>query len=279
MTVRDAFMQTVRSIRSRYGEREAHNIARLLVEDGLKCSLFQPERLLPKAGMEQFEEMLLQLRQGRPIQYVLGEAHFYGLRLEVNEAVLIPRPETEELVHWILEEEAATHRSVLDVGTGSGCIPLALKKKRPAWDLWAADVSREALTVARGNAERLELEVHFLRFDLLDAGQWDPIPALDILVSNPPYIPPSERHLMPPQVLQFEPESALFTTEEDPLQFYKALARLGQQKLEAEGRIYLECNEFRVDHVADILRTHGYRKIRMQADMQGKERMLCGRKT
>jgi len=278
MTVRDAFTRTVNALRSRYGEREAHNLARLLVEDGLKRSLFQPERLLTQPDQERFEALLAPLRQGRPIQYVLGEAHFYGLVLEVNEAVLIPRPETEELVHWILAEEKQNTLTALDAGTGNGCIPLALKKKRPAWAIWAADIHEDALLVARRNAERLGLEVHFLRLDLLDDSSWDELPGLDILVSNPPYIPPSERHLMPPQVLQFEPESALFTTEEDPLQFYRALAGLGQQKLESGGRIYLECNEFRVHNVADILRAHGYRKIRIQADMQGKNRMLGGHK-
>jgi len=278
MTVRDAFTRTVNALRSRYGEREAHNLARLLVEDGLKRSLFQPERLLTQPDQERFEALLAPLRQGRPIQYVLGEAHFYGLVLEVNEAVLIPRPETEELVHWILAEEKQNTLTALDAGTGNGCIPLALKKKRPAWAIWAADIHEDALLVARRNAERLGLEVHFLRLDLLDDSSWDELPGLDILVSNPPYIPPSERHLMPPQVLQFEPESALFTTEEDPLQFYRALAGLGQQKLESGGRIYLECNEFRVHNVADILRAHGYRKIWIQADMQGKNRMLGGHK-
>jgi release factor glutamine methyltransferase len=278
MTVRDAFTRTVHALRSRYGEREAHNLARLLVEDGLKRSLFQPERLLTQAEEERFEALLAPLRQGRPIQYVLGEAHFYGLVLEVNEAVLIPRPETEELVHWILAEEKLDALTVLDAGTGSGCIPLALKKKRPAWAVWAADVHEDALLIARRNAERLGLDVHFLRLDLLDDSTWDELPGLDILVSNPPYIPPSERHLMPPQVLQFEPESALFTTEEDPLQFYKALAGLGQQKLESGGRIYLECNEFRLHAVAELLSNYGYRSLCVQADMQGKERMIRAQK-
>lgn len=262
------------------GPGESASVARLVLEDvfgyrrgGRPRQLSQDEQLMAWATINR-------LKAGEPVQYVTGIADFYGLQLAVTPAVLIPRPETEELVEWILEDSGAgTQVQCVDIGTGSGCIPLALKARRPLWACTGLDVSADALAVARGNAEKLALKVDFLEADILENPTWHPrTVAPNIIVSNPPYIPPSERAVMSPSALAHEPELALFVPENDPLLFYRRIAELSQDWLAAAGRLYFETNEFNNEAVVALLESQGYARVERRKDMQGKWRMVRGTK-
>ena len=261
------------------GTGEASSVARLVLED-----LFGARRGSRPRQLTQDEQILAwttinRLKAGEPVQYVTGIADFYGLQLNVSPAVLIPRPETEELVEWILEEQSAdTGLAVLDVGTGSGCIALALKSRRPGWSVSGVDVSEEALTVARSNGERLGVGVDF---HPADARQPDFAPAsssYDVLVSNPPYIPPSERDRMGTSTLAHEPDLALFVAEADPLLFYRSIAEAGLKSLGEGGALYFETNEFNNERVVELLQDLGYLGVEARRDLQGKWRMVRGKR-
>lgn len=272
--IAEAFRQLQQGLAGRYGEREAENIARIVFEDAL--SLYPPQGRAPltEAQHRRLRRAAARLQQGEPVQYVLGRADFYGLKLKVSPAVLIPRPETEELVHWVLEKEPADALTALDIGTGTGCIPLSLKKHRPDWALSAVDVSQAALATARENAALLGLAVAFQQLDVLQETQWAQLPVFDLILSNPPYIPPSQASLMPDQVLGYEPRIALFTESEDALEFYNAIGRLARQKLKEGGRLYFELNEFNGQQVAEAIERQGFDAVELQHDMSGKLRML-----
>lgn len=209
-----------------------------------------------------------------PLQYVLGTAHFAGLELEVTPATLIPRPETEELVALIArEQQGRSGLRVLDVGTGSGCIPLALAERLPGCQLTAVDISGEALAVARRNAARCGVTVDFQQVDILAA-----VPRLtgplDVLVSNPPYVLESERTLMRPNVLSYEPATALFVPDHDPLLFYRRIARLGRELLGPGGVLYFEINEQFATETEGMLRGLGYSAVVSQDDIFGRPRLV-----
>lgn len=225
------------------------------------------ERLLLK-------EKLRRRAKHEPIQYILGTCSFFDLELEVNSSVLIPRPETEELVSLVLEQERSHQQEklyILDVGTGSGCIPLALKAKCKSWILLGLDIAEDALATARLNAKRLDLEVTFFRFNMLKKSFKKPEHPLDILVSNPPYIPLVEKNNIDKQVRDFEPEVALFC--EDPLIFYKALSNLAQVWLKPGARIYLELHEDFAQEVQILFATH-FIQVKLIKDLSEKLRFL-----
>lgn len=274
MTSVQARHQLAQQLQAHYDEGEARSIARIVLEE-----LFLPRIVSGDVFLSDYQKTLLGvwtdlLLKGEPVQYVVGNTHFYGLVFTTDARALIPRPETEELVHWVLETHpAGPKRSVLDIGTGSGCIAVTLKKKRRDWELNAVDVSERALELARENARRLQCAVHFIQQDILDEALWPALGSFDIIVSNPPYIPVAERVLMPEQVLRFEPEAALFVPDEDPLRFYRAIAQLARQALRPGGQLFFEINEFRAEEVAALLRECGFEEIVLQADMQGKPRM------
>jgi release factor glutamine methyltransferase len=247
----------------------------VVFEDALGVQNMFREDLLSQQELARLERISVQLRAGEPVQYAVGVAHFYGLVLQVDRRVLIPRPETEELVHWILEDRQKKDAlKVLDIGAGSGCIALALKKNRPEWAVAALDVSAGALEVVRANAGRLNLSLDFLNLDILDEQNWTHLSTYDLIVSNPPYIPRREARLMPEQVRRFEPEEALFVDDEQPLIFYEKIARLGLEKLSSNGQAYVETNEYNAVEVVEIFRRAGYRDVTLRQDMQGKDRMV-----
>jgi release factor glutamine methyltransferase len=211
------------------------------------------------------------------VQYVTGIADFYGLQLRVTPEVLIPRPETEELVEWILEETAPGQElRVMDIGTGSGCIALALKHKRPEWTVTGYDLSEYALAIARENAEKLELDLSFLQGDALKPATFTA--PYDIIVSNPPYIPPSEKDRMGASTLAHEPDMALFVPEEDPLLFYREIAGIAEARLEPGGHLFFETNEFNNEQVVELLKALGFASVEARQDIQGKWRMVLARK-
>jgi release factor glutamine methyltransferase len=216
---------------------------------------------------------LHRLLQGEPLQYVLGKAWFYGLELRVGPGVLIPRPETEELVDWILQEEPQEKCRLIDFGTGSGCIPRAIFSKRPGWKIWGLDVEEAALGIARSHAGEQANPITWILQDMADRTL--PLPEAEIWVSNPPYIADSEKKAMEKQVLDFEPHTALFVPDgNDVLFFYRCLAERAVDELPSGGRIYLELNPLEADAIAGLFRTAHFSTVEIRVDLSGKERML-----
>ncbi|MBD1431486.1 peptide chain release factor N(5)-glutamine methyltransferase [Sphingobacterium sp. DN00404] len=226
--------------------------------------------------LPQFLNILEELQTGRPIQHILGKADFYGLCLSVNEHTLIPRPETEELVEWIVREHQNNEQmSILDIGTGSGCIALALKKLLPHAQVDAIDLQSPAITVARTNATNLNLSVNFIEADILE---WDSFlqenQQYDIIVSNPPYITPSEQKDMHQNVLLYEPHSALFVEEQAPLLFYDVIAEMGKKHLSPNGSLYFEINQYLGRETYDLLLKKGYEHVTLRQDLNQVDRMI-----
>jgi len=267
-----------------YGNREAELVCDLLLEHitgWSRIDRINNARVpfsAPQA--EKFEEGIGKLQSGMPIQYVTGEAWFGEMKFIVSPAVLIPRPETDELVHWILSDHGKQLNDItlVDIGTGSGCIPIVCKKRRPGWQLYGCDISTDALRIAEKNANTLNAAVNFIQLDILNTEHWNKIPEADVLVSNPPYIPQKEKSLLQRQVQAFEPSLALFVPDEDPLIFYKAIAAVGQIRLKPEGRIYLECHEDFAEQTASLFRGEGYSEVQLREDMQGRKRMIGAQK-
>ena len=214
------------------------------------------------------------LQQGEPLQYIEGKVPFCGMEFAVNSSVLIPRPETAELVDWIVCEHATQHPRILDLGTGSGCIAIALSKQLPQATIEACDISAEALTIAKENARMNEAPVSFFTHDMLDLGT--PLPhSYDILVSNPPYIRQSEAADMSIQVTEWEPHTALFVPDDDALRFYRAIAELGQTEvLRPGGHIYVEINQALGKETVALFEAYGYQDVELRKDIYGNERMI-----
>lgn len=210
-------------------------------ESYLKVALNEDWEKLDELKLD-FDLKLWELKKHRPIQYVLGETEFYGLKFFVNENVLIPRPETEELVEWILQDHPATEVKILDIGTGSGCIPITLKTQLPEAEIHALDFSEKALKMAEINAGFHQTEIQFHPIDFLNF-DFTELPKFDIIVSNPPYIADSEKVSMHENVLQHEPHSALFVPDDDPLIFYRKIAEFAQSNLRKNGKVYFEINQ------------------------------------
>jgi release factor glutamine methyltransferase len=215
------------------------------------------------------------LKLHEPIHYITGTTEFAGIKLRVNPSVLIPRPETEELVEWIKESEISLD-SILDIGTGSGCIALSLKKQIPGACLTGCDVSPEALITAKENAEINAMDVHFMEADIL---RWKDIPwpgQYGLIVSNPPYVTVSERAAMNKNVLDYEPHKALFVEDDNPLKFYKAIVNFASEWLMPEGKLYFEINEKFGSQMRDLMHCEGFRSIEIKRDLQEKVRMIRG---
>lgn len=245
--------------------------------------------LLTEEKQEQLKDIAARLALHEPVQYLLGEAWFYDFKLYVNNKVLIPRPETEELVDWVIRDvqglgiqaqaekptdaDLSNTLKILDVGTGSGCIALALKKKLPLAEVWGCDTSDGALNVARRNGAELDVRVDFVGLDFLDEAQRRQLPVVNIIISNPPYIPFGEKDTMHANVVAYEPHQALFVPDEDPLIFYRAIAAFASEKLQEGGAIYLEIHESQGAAVITLLKMEGF-AVTLKQDMQGKDRMV-----
>jgi len=283
--------QTLYSI---YDHNESANIALLVLED---CTGFigpdiimNKEQEVSEVQEQRIQQHLQRLQQHEPIQYIMQKAWFYGMELYVDRNVLIPRPETEELVDWIAKdikasgldvfEKKATDADVtkqlkiLDIGTGSGCIALALKKTMPKAEVWGCDVSEEALNVARRNGSDLDIRVDFQGIDFLDKDQQRLLPTVDIIVSNPPYIPLQEKASMYANVVKHEPHTALFVPNNNALLFYQTIALFAKKRLYNKGSIYLEIHENLGEAVVALFKEEGYEKVELKKDMQGKDRMV-----
>lgn len=255
-----------------YPEPECRDMAWWIAEEATGMSRTQllcgckDTKIIPN-----LEIILSRLRQKEPIQYIFGHTLWNGLDLSVTPATLIPRPETAELVEFLLhstQDIASRPLQVLDIGTGSGCIAIALKKARPHWEVYGADISEEALTVAKHNAEHNRAEVQFFRKDILS----DEIGCFDIIVSNPPYICEQEKETMERNVLDYEPASALFVPDNDPLLFYRRIASLRKAPL-----LFFEINEAYSQETMALLRILGYTDIHLINDIYGKPRIVSGK--
>lgn len=279
MTVQEATYYVLKQLRTIYEEGETSQITDWIMEKitGSK----KTERMLYKnAALTNDEEIQLRdytekLLQHEPVQYVLNESWFSGFKFYVDKNVLIPRPETEELVEWIITNcrFPVDELKILDIGTGSGCIPISIKRRIRRAEIWGCDISPGALEVAKGNAVALGTDINFKQLDFLDKAQWQHLPSFDIIISNPPYVPEKDKKMMPLNVLQYEPASALFVPDDDSLVFYKAIAAFGKTHLNKSGSIYTEIHESSGIAAMDIFQSAGY-TAELKKDMQQKDRMI-----
>ncbi|RKN81526.1 peptide chain release factor N(5)-glutamine methyltransferase [Ulvibacterium marinum] len=280
-----------------YPKEEVDSFFYLLIEHHLGLERFvlalQPNFIVSKQEEQPLFEALNELRLQRPVQYIMGKAHFMDLELTVNKHVLIPRPETEELVRWILTDchaerppervRRAGSRSIggnqsttiLDIGTGSGCIALALAKNYPEAQVYALDVSARALEVAQRNAEQNEVVVNFIKADILTLDTLD-VP-FDIIVSNPPYVRELEKKEMKVNVTDYEPKEALFVPDNDPLLFYKSIVRFAKNSLKEGGSLYFEVNQYLAQETKQLLEDQNFTDIELRKDLFGNDRMLKGK--
>ena len=276
-TRREAIRLLVSEIRSLYEEHEAATLVRRLLAE--RCEISEAALLAdPDATIEipDFEQLAQELASGRPLQYIVGHTEFYGLDFRVREGCLIPRPETEELVDNILKKHPSAHR-ILDVGTGSGCIAIALKKGLPEAQITALDRSEEALEIARENCQHLAAEIDLRKGDALSLEAWVEGP-FDVIVSNPPYIPQSEERLMRKNVLDFEPHEALFVPDKEPLLFYRAIGRSALNLLSPNGSLWFEVHENYADQTAEMLKEEGFGEVEVICDLFDKKRMVWSRR-
>lgn len=276
-TIKSAYQKLVTELTNIYDEREANNIASIIFEDVFKVNNTNRETEFVEHG--RLNDIIKRMLNHEPMQYVIGEADFWGMKFKVNEHVHIPRGETEELVDWIKDvvNENNHVKNMIDIGSGSGNIPLALKKEFPNIKVTGCDVTKEAVDVAKENATLNNLEVDMQVIDILDESQWAKIPKHDIVISNPPYIPVKEKELMPEHVLGFEPPVSLFVPNEDPLQFYKKIVKFAKEKLNPNGFLFFETNEFNADDVVQLLKDNGFLDCELRQDMSGRDRRVFGR--
>lgn len=235
-----------------------------------------PEMEMDAVQLLRWESVLSDLKKEKPMQYILGETEFYGLPFLVNENTLIPRPETEELVEWILQstkyEEQSTKLNVLDIGTGSGCIAISLAKNLPNAQVAAIDVSEKALATAHKNAEINKVEVNFILKNILETEALDE--KYDIIVSNPPYVRNLEKEEIKPNVLEYEPHLALFVEDNDALLFYRKIAELAKKNLSENGKLYFEINQYLGKETVELLEEMGFKNIVLKKDIYGNDRMI-----
>lgn len=255
-----------------------HNLKRVDVA-------LEPNFALSDTEVEKWNSILADLQQEKPIQYITGEAWFYGLKFEVNENTLIPRPETEELVDWILSSSITQHPTpltILDIGTGTGCIPISLKANLPQANVSAIDVSEKALEVAKRNATSNKVEINFIQTNILEVEDLSQLPSpitdypspYNIIVSNPPYVRNLEKQEIKKNVLDYEPHLALFVEDTDALLFYRKIAQLALKNLSPNGLLFFEINQYLGKETVELLENLGFKNIELKKDMYGNDRMI-----
>jgi release factor glutamine methyltransferase len=283
--MRDTTAYIKQTLAEIYPPEEIRSFIRLIFSHtcNLSCNqqILCKDKQIPENEKKQIHAILKRLKKQEPIQYIIGETEFYSLPMKVNPAVLIPRPETEELVDLIIKQHPDVSRiKILDVGTGSGCIAVALAKHMPHAEVTATDISEPALQTARTNARLNKTDIRFLLSDILDSDEAVSLisDGFDIIVSNPPYVRNSERQAMSANVLDYEPHSALFVPDENPLLFYRAIAVFAQKKLTGGGIIYFEINPECEALIAGMLYSNGFTNTEIIQDLSGKKRFVTAKK-
>lgn len=276
-----ATIQYIRKeLKSLYPEREIESLIRLIFHHLKKYSLtdlaVRRHESLDPDEISVIRDITMRLKKREPVQYILGYTEFSGMKLRVNPSVLIPRPETAELTGWISQTGYHTGEA-LDIGTGSGCIALAIKKDNPGMNVSGCDISPEALEMARMNAQDAKQNIRFFIADIL---RWKEVSwpsKYDLIVSNPPYVAESEKQYMHPNVLDFEPGQALFVPDSHPLVYYEAIVQFSREMLNPGGNLYFEINERFGTQMTELLKDGGFEKIEIKCDIHGKERMIRGK--
>ena len=284
MTLQELKHTFLTELDGQYPKEEINSFFHLLVNHTLHLNKIEvalnPNFDVNNDVAEYFKNALAELKTEKPIQYIIGSTKFYGLPFTVNENVLIPRPETEELVNWIVKDAQKTNlqpTTILDIGTGSGCIAISLAKNLPSVEIYALEISEKALQVAKQNAKQNEVTIHFIKADILSS---DAILnttkdlRFDIIVSNPPYVRNLEKVEMKKNVLDHEPHTALFVDDKDPLLFYQAIADFAKKNLKKEGKLYLEINQYLGKKTISLLQNKGFKNIELHKDLFGNDRML-----
>lgn len=277
MYLKDLKKKFQQSLSELYPSEEVQSFFNILSEKFLKLSRVEmalnPDQKISEVNAEKFLAALIRLKNQEPIQYIIGETEFYGLSFKVSQHTLIPRPETEELVAWILSETASVEvMGILDIGTGSGCIAISLAKNLPNAKISALDISEETLNIAKENATINKVKVNFYQLDVLTA---EALPQLyDVIVSNPPYVREQEKGMMEQNVLKYEPEAALFVRDEDPLLFYRTISQLAKLQLKPGGKLFFEINEYLAEATVLLLKSEGFQNIVLKKDIFGKDRMI-----
>lgn len=269
-----------------YGSDEVDSFFYWLIEHYFQFNrltlALEPQLALTKTEEQPLFEALSRLKLQEPIQHIIGETEFFGLSFKVNKHTLIPRPETEELVQWVIkchsEQSEKSQLKILDIGTGTGCIAITLAKKLPNVKVFALDVSQEALTIARQNAELNKAEVTFLQANILKKNENLSVlgdeSKFDIIVSNPPYVRQLEKQEIKKNVLDYEPDLALFVEDDNPLIFYEAITKLAVEKLKPNGQLFFEINQYLGAEMQQMVKTYPFKHIELQQDMFGNDRML-----
>lgn len=282
MTINSAYQHLKNNLVNIYDEKESGNIAELTIEKitGLKRTerILNKQQVLTDEQLNTLQNYLQELMNHKPVQYVLHEAWFAGMGFFVDSPVLIPRPETEELVHWIISDsQFMIHDSrlnILDIGTGSGCIAIAIKNKIKNAEVFALDVSEDALKIAALNAEQNNAKINFLKADILKSYANISTSLFDIIVSNPPYITKKESAELHTNVVVYEPHIALFVPDENPLLFYDAIADFSLSHLKDNGSLYFEIHENFAHEVVNLLAKKGFHSMEIKKDLQQKNRMV-----
>ena len=279
MNIKEYRTQFIQELTLIYDAGEAESFFYLILEEKKQLKridlALHPDLVFSEEEIGVWNAILEQLKQEIPIQYLLGKTSFYGLDFEVNAAVLIPRPETEELVEWILESQKSKPESqkvkILDIGTGSGCIAISLAKNLPDATVFALDVSEEALATAKKNAKNNSVNVTFIHQNILETE--DLVQQFDIIVSNPPYVRNLEKEEIKKNVLENEPHLALFVADNDALVFYKKIAQLAQKNLLSNGQLYFEINQYLGKEMVDLLEKMNFKTVDLRKDIYGNDRM------
>ncbi|RLD43110.1 MAG: peptide chain release factor N(5)-glutamine methyltransferase [Bacteroidetes bacterium] len=278
----DLRKQYMQELLAYYDQREAESLLTILVQYffGLSQSglITNADFRLSESEMLQLHFAVKDLKKYRPVQYIIGETEFFDLKIKVNKAVLIPRPETEELVQLIINNEKQRDLNILDIGTGSGCIAIALKKNIPFAQLTGIDISDAAIELASENAENNKLNIAFAELNILDQRQWNLLGQFDIIVSNPPYVTNAEKNRMDNNVLNYEPHQALFVADNDALVFYKAIFHFSENHLRQNGKIYFEINEEKGNEIVELAKSKNFVNVKLHKDINGKNRFVSGSK-
>ncbi|EJF99500.1 peptide chain release factor N(5)-glutamine methyltransferase [Flavobacterium sp. F52] len=282
MKIKQYRTQFIKELSPFYDAYEAESFFYLILEDKYQLRqidlALNHELVFDEKDFTIWNELLNQLKKEVPIQYLLGKTNFYGLDFEVNENVLIPRPETEELVEWIINENASPDKNkkirILDIGTGTGCIAISLAKNLPNAEVFGVDVSKKAIETAKRNAIRNDVEVTFMLLNILETDEFTC--QFDIIVSNPPYVRNLEKVEIKKNVLDYEPHLALFVEDSDPLIFYRKIASLAQNGLLKNGKLYFEINQYLGKEMIDLLESMSFQNVELRKDIYDNDRMIKG---